>query len=144
MALLAAQWLEDRPEQTAIRRITLFGLFSAIISIPALVAFMHFSGMNEDRSQKSLIQHYQTHKKSDEALIYFSKREFSASFYSSGKAKFVNTIAAISEHVQRENVYVAVPNEDIISLPAYLIDSLEQVSQHGRYTLYRSVNRADR
>jgi 4-amino-4-deoxy-L-arabinose transferase-like glycosyltransferase len=144
MVLLVGKWLEERPEQTAINRITLFGLVSSIVSIPALVAYMHFSGMNEDRSQKSLIETYKMHRQSDEELIYFGKREFSASFYSSGKAKFINNINIATEHAQKANVYLAVPNEEIKSLPAKFIGSFERLSQHGRYTLYRSAGNQHR
>lgn len=136
LALLAGGWLERDPEPRRVDRLLAMGLVTTLLLLSAYIVSLPVTGRDEDKSQKALVADYETRKQADEALIYLGRRQFSADFYSKGKAQFVPDVTTLTQYLQRTSAYVAIPNERGATLPPALVQSLQRVSVHGRYTLY--------
>lgn len=136
LALLAGGWLERDPEPKRVDRLLTMGLVTTLVVFSAFIVSLHVTGRDEDKSQKALVVDYETRKRADETLIYLGKRQFSADFYSRGKAQFVPDVTTLTQYLQRTSAYVAIPNGQTATLPPTLAQSLQRVSVHGRYTLY--------
>jgi 4-amino-4-deoxy-L-arabinose transferase-like glycosyltransferase len=136
LALLAGAWLERHSEPRRAERLLAIGLVTISGVLIAVIAAMHFTGINEDKSQKALVAEYHALKRENEALIYLGEREFSAAFYSQGHAQFVTDASALVRQLEHASAYVAIRNEQINTLPAQLQNSLVRISRHGRFTIF--------
>jgi 4-amino-4-deoxy-L-arabinose transferase-like glycosyltransferase len=136
LALLAGGWLERDPEPRRVDRLLAMGLVTMLFVLCAFIVNLRVTGRDEDKSQKALVADYEARIEADEALIYLGRRQFSADFYSKGKVQFVPDVTTLAERLQRTSAYVAIPNEQTVTLPPPLVQSLTRVSVHGRYTLY--------
>ena len=92
------------------------------------------TGFDKDRSQKALIADYQSRRQFDEELIYVGARQFSADFYSKRQAIFVPDMSYLSNQTQYSSAYLAIPNNQVATMPISLKKSLQLISVHGRYT----------
>lgn len=135
LMLLAAGWLETDPDARRVNRLLAFGLVVMILALSGVIAGIHLSGMTEQKSQKALVADYEASRKADEALIYVGRREFSADFYSEGRARFVSGVDELMQQLGEAPVYIAVKNEQVSALPPELVRSMTQVGRRGRYTL---------
>lgn len=136
LALLAGGWLERDPEPRRVERILAIGLVTTLLVSSAIIVSLHVTGRDEDKSQKALVADYETRRQADEPLIYLGRRQFSADFYSKGEAQFVPDVTTLAQRLQRTPAYIAIPNGQAATLPPSLMESLQRVSVHGRYTLY--------
>jgi hypothetical protein len=119
-----------------VNRLLAFGLVAMILALSGVIAGIHLSGMAEQKSQKALMAGYKANRKADEALIYVGRREFSADFYSEGRARFVSDVEELTQQLGEAPVYISVRNEQVSALPPELVQSMTPLSRRGRYTLF--------
>lgn len=136
LALLIGGWLVRRGSPARVDGLLATGVATMLCALFALIATLHATGLDEERSQKALVAAYDGHRQADEALLYLGKRQYSAGFYSRGKARFVPDATALAESLPRAAAYVAIPNGQIATLPAAVAHTLQPIAVHGRYALY--------
>ena len=84
-SLLLADWLPQRSKyRTAIALCVPLGFFGLVIAY-------HCPDLDFFRSQKPLVEAYQKASHTDERLVYFGDRPYSAQFYMQGKAVQLTT-----------------------------------------------------
>jgi 4-amino-4-deoxy-L-arabinose transferase-like glycosyltransferase len=136
LALMAGAWLERDPEPRIVDWFLSIGMVTTIILFATYVIGLKVTQFDKERSQKALIADYQSRKQFNEALIYVGPRMFSADFYSKRRVQYVSNISVLDLRIQDSPSYVAIPNAQVPALPSSLVNSLQLIDIHGRYTLY--------
>jgi 4-amino-4-deoxy-L-arabinose transferase-like glycosyltransferase len=138
LALLTSIWLDRNPKPHIVDRFLSVGLVTTTVLFAVYIVGLKVTGFDKERSQKALIADYQSRRQFDEELIYVGARQFSADFYSKRQAIFVPDMSYLSNRTQYSSAYLAIPNNQVATMPISLKKSLQLISVHGRYTLYRA------
>jgi hypothetical protein len=136
MAILAGMWLERDSKPHVVERFLAAGLVTTVILFYAYIADLRINESYKIWSQKTLIADYQSKKQLEEPLFYVGPRRFSADFYSKRQVQYLPDIAFLAQRIENITGYVAIPNTLVPSLPQSLVNTLQLVNVHGRYTLY--------
>jgi 4-amino-4-deoxy-L-arabinose transferase-like glycosyltransferase len=119
-ALLFAELRRRHAPGAGYRGLAFGGLFSAAIGVIAIVGFAAFPG-KIGRTQKPLIEAWRAQAPTPQSQLLFwdSRREFSAEFYSGGRAKTTTDPARAQALLQDgQTDFIAVPQDKYASLPA--------------------------
>lgn len=117
----------------------LVGVFSLVV-----VSIFLINPNNVGRTQKPVIQAWQHHHPNTQSdLLYWgSNSEFSAQFYSQGKAKYLANLQELCQALRRGNEFYLVSREDALAtLPQQLVTQLKvedvlQMRQHKIFLMH--------
>lgn len=139
LALLVGGWLDRDPAPRRVATLICTGLAITAALSTAYVVDLNLSGKTQEKSQKALVATYEAQRQQDEPLLYLGRRQFSADFYSRGRAEVVPEVDLLRRRLeQTATAFVAVANDDVGDLPADWVQGWTRVAVHGRYTLFRS------
>lgn len=131
-ALLLSDWLKPSKYRAA------FAL-CVPLSFLGLVITYQLPSMDFFRSQKQLVAAYQQTSHSDERLIYFMERPFSAQFYLHGKALQVTDISALQDSLaDSSHDFYVLKKELVSSLPEAVRLRLEPVRSYRAFELFHA------
>jgi 4-amino-4-deoxy-L-arabinose transferase-like glycosyltransferase len=136
MAILASTWLERDSKPHVVDGLLAAGLVTTVILFYAYLIDLKNTGFDRERSQKALVTDYLSRRQFEEPLVYVGARQFSADFYSKRQVQYLPDIAFLAQRIENITGYVAIPNTLVPSLPQSLVNTLQLVNVHGRYTLY--------
>lgn len=138
LALLVGGWMDRDPSSPRVAVVLCGGMAITAALSTAYLIDLNLSGKTQEKSQKALVATYDAQRQGDVPLLYLGRRQFSADFYSRGRAEVVPDLNALSRRLDQASAFVAVANEEVKDLPEEWRRHWKQVAVHGRYTLFRT------
>jgi hypothetical protein len=129
-------WLAQYSETTKINRVLVGGLSLVMVTFIGFLVSLTISGQVDERSAKGLVADYEAHRtNNNEALIFFVKRPFSASFYTQGKAEEITDATQLGQRLNGQSNFVVIHKQSLRNLPVEIKQQLKPVAHHAEYEL---------
>jgi len=104
----------------------------------ALAYAIDLNGMVKSSQKDLALAYVQQRTSATSPLLYFKRREYSAEFYSAGKARMVSGIDELSARMnQNGEVFLAIRPRDLDALPEELRSHLHPQGHFASYELFR-------
>jgi 4-amino-4-deoxy-L-arabinose transferase-like glycosyltransferase len=121
---------------------SLAGTYLAIILLLGFVSSF-VPDLAPKRTEKDLVKVFHEKRESEDQLLYFGRRKYSAEFYSGGEATSTNSIDALKLRLNSpDRLFVAISKKQMNQLPAEVQSRLLPVTdwQEKRINLYVELN----
>jgi 4-amino-4-deoxy-L-arabinose transferase-like glycosyltransferase len=137
-SLLAARWLSRDARVRLINGVVASGVLAMSLLIAAF--FLREELTDSWKSAKTVVQAQQT-MAPDQPLLFMGELPYSASFYSSGKAKTLPGNTELAQRIDAGPVFIALNPDQVKSLPPDLLARLKLLAGSGAYKLYSSAQK---
>lgn len=138
LALLGGLWLARQELLPNREKWLAGGLVFCLALVIAAPLVIDLSGRGEKKSAKGLVQDYTARRHDHEPLLMFSDNNiYSPAFYSQGKLRKLETVAALLAQLGPGSAYVAMDPARLGELPPAVQQRLQPLGRHGGFELYR-------
>ena len=142
LAMLSAHWLNRLASSARPERVLATGVACTALASIAIVTAFNFGGWDDRKSAKTLVSDYESQRTGGEALVFFSYRPLSGSFYTGGRAELANGPEDLQLRLARGPAFVVIRSRHLNHVPDILLRQFRLVGQRGDYRLFLSGSRA--